>query len=216
MQLAPVSAETKGVRLSLPFRFAEKQNSALGKQRTCDTVKSESLAYECAHASRVAQIRHAVPFRFADAPQEKLVRCETMGHQENTRSGQRRSLAWLARAVAVAQSVPPWVSGRSILPKCGGSLLQRLLPRLRTFRLHYLQYEEDLKGYAVGSTEVEVVDEATPHWRKVIGWAMSHGMERPEAKEPLNHRHHQSVMHIAEGEKRTGGQQLRSYIKRRC
>ena len=60
------------------------------------------------------------------------------------------------------------------------------------------------------------MDEATPHWRKVIGWAMRQGVEQPKAEEPPSHRHNLSGMHLAEGKKQTGRHPLRSYIRSRC
>ena len=50
-----------------------------------------------------------------------------------------------------------------------------------------MQYDEELEGYVVDTTKIEVVGEVVPHWRKVIGWATELGMKRPEDESPLIH-----------------------------
>ena len=65
----------------------------------------------------VAQSRRTIPFRFADRPRERICWFGAMRHHEDHTSSRRRSLAWLAQAVTVAQAWKPWVTGRNILPK---------------------------------------------------------------------------------------------------
>ena len=122
--------------------------------------------------------------------------------------------------------VGPDCDGRSILeamrdrtkhlPTLPKSLLQRLLSKLRTIRLCFVRYEEELEGYVFSTAEVEIVEEAEPHWRKVIGWAMELNAKKPEGENLPEHKHDTSELQMTGERKRAGRQRLQEYIRKRC